>query len=217
MEQRTDPHYVQLMNAIIEYSSSCIINVAITEWYIISHYEERPTVTCLCGKKDCVYVYVIKNLYNNNILAPIGSSCMHYFEWDRKESEILKAYEKWHSKIYTDKKSIYYQKKFHEIIKDVEYVCMIEANQMTSERCRLVEYAKAVWFHNPPPPIKKDKPPPSQIILHKCQKCIYQRSKGYKKCFECFTNQSPKPICQKCEEQKKKGYLLCYTCYNERV
>jgi len=206
-----NPNYVQLMKTIIEYSKSSLMDIAKSEWYITQYYKEEGGVTCLCGHEYCKYVFVIKNFYNNNILAPIGSSCMKYFEWNREESEILKAYEKWHSKKYTDEESIYYQKEFHEVIKDVEYVRMVERNQMTSEHYRLVEYANAVWVHNPPPPpIKKNVSPT-------CQKCVYQRSKGYKKCYECFKKQSPKPICQKCEEQRKKGYLLCYTCYNERV
>ena len=38
---------------------------------------------CICGKENIKYLYTIKNIYNANILFPIGSSCIKKF--DRKD------------------------------------------------------------------------------------------------------------------------------------
>lgn len=220
MTERSNPNYVQLMKTIVEYSQSPIFEIANTEWCIISHYEERPGVTCLCGKEECVYVYVIKNFYNNNTLAPIGSSCMKYFEFNEQEKTILEIYEKWHFKLYRDPGGVYDQMEFHEVIKDFEYIRSLDTYGITKEDSRLVAYAKAVWIHNPPPPPKPIvayKLPPSAPPKQECQKCVEQRRKGYKKCYDCFAEKKPKPVCEKCVEQKKKGYNSCYACYKQSL
>lgn len=205
--------YMRLMNTVAEYSKCCEIHVAKKEWYIISKYYEEDGVSCLCGQPDCKKVYVIKNNYNHNELSPIGSECMKYFEFNEQERTIFEAYEKWHFKKYNVVDSVYYQVAFHEIIKDVSYIRSIDKYEKSKEQQRLVEYARAVWVHNPPPP---PSPPPSPSVV--CQKCVEQRRKGYKKCYECcFIKQSPKPKCRKCEEQQKKGFLWCYVCYKEKL
>jgi hypothetical protein len=204
-------NYVELMKTVIEYSKCSQIDIAVCEWSVISRYKEEDGVTCLCGHEDCKYVYVIKNLYNLNELSPIGSECMKYFEWNEQEAKIFKAFEKWHYKKYHNPGSIYDQVEFHKIIKDVEYVRGLERCKQSAEHKRLLEYASAVWVHNPPPP------PSLSLLQPSCQKCLEQQKKGYKKCYNCFTKKSPKPICGKCEEQKKKGFLWCYVCYKEKL
>lgn len=177
-EEKTTPNYVQLMKTVVEFSKSTLMCVARAEWYITARYKEEKGVTCLCGHEHCKYVYVIKNYYNNNLLAPIGSSCMQYFEWNEIEKKILESFEKWHFKKYRNSGLIYDQVEFHEVIKDVGYIHRLEKfAKKTKEHERLIAYAKAVWTHNPPPP------PPQPAV---CKKCIEQRKKGYKKCYTCY-------------------------------
>jgi len=228
-EKRTNPNYVRLMKTVVEHSESPLMEVARAEWYITGHYKEENGVTCLCGHEECKYVYIIANFNNNNLLAPIGSDCMKYFQWDDQEKTILGAYEKWHFKKYRNPGLKHDQKEFNEVIKDVEYIRMMQKHPIlfnSAEQRKLVCYAKAVWVHNPPPPPPPPlpptpiptltSPPPMSVWpLPPCQKCVEQQKKGYKKCYECFTKKSSKPICQKCEEQKKKGYLWCYDCYKK--
>jgi hypothetical protein len=221
MAERTNPNYVQLMKTIVEYSQSPLVDVAKAEWYITAYYKEQNGVTCLCGHPECMYVYIIKNYNNNNTLAPIGSSCMQYFEWDGQNQVILKAYEKWHMKKYNNPGGQYDQMEFHEVIKDAEYIRLIDKYGIKKEQEKLVLYAKAVWIFNPPPliiPVKPPSlPPPPAPPRQECQKCVEQRKKGFKKCYDCFTQKSPKPVCLKCAEQKKKGYSRCYSCYKESL
>lgn len=219
-DDKKSPQYLQLMKTVVEYSQNSSIEIAKKEWYIIAGYREKNCITCICGQKNCIDVYIIKNYYNNNILPPIGSSCMRHFDWSDQEKTILEAYEKWNYKKYNEPTSVYYKVEFNEIIKDVEYIRSLERFAITAEHRRLLQYAHSVWVHNPPPlkPIYKNfieevNPPP---LKPKCEKCIQQVKKGYKKCYECFTQESPKSKCLKCEEQKKKGFLLCYNCYVDK-
>lgn len=179
-EKKINPNYVQLMKTVVEHSESSLTEVARAEWFITAYYKEENGVTCLCGHEMCKYVFIIKNYNNNNLLAPIGSSCMQYFEWDDQEKTILGAYEKWHFKKYRNPGLKYDQIEFNEVIKDADYVRMIQRNPTlfhSAEHRKLICYAKAVWMHNPPPP-----PPPPLM----CQKCVEQQKKGYKKCYNCY-------------------------------
>ena len=178
-KNKTSPNYVQLMKTVVEHSESPLMEVARAEWFITAYYKEKKGVTCLCGHEKCKYVFIIKNYNNNNLLAPIGSSCMQYFEWDGQEKTVLGAYEKWHFKKYRNPGLKYDQIEFNEVIKDVEYVRMIQRNPTlfhSAEHKKLICYAKAVWMHNPPLI-----PPPSV-----CQKCVEQQKIGYKKCYKCY-------------------------------
>jgi hypothetical protein len=180
-ETKKQNNYMQLMNCILEYSKSSITEIAITEWYIIKHYVDEETTTCLCGKEGCKYVYTIKNFYNNNELFPIGSECMNYFTFDEEEKKILKIYQKWHLKLYNNSNSTHYKKPFNEVIKDVSYIYSLQKKiiYLSMEDQRLVEYANAVWKHNPP-------------IIEECKKCIEQRIKGYNKCYNCYIKSKEK-------------------------
>ncbi len=54
------------------------------EWEIIDCEEDEScSEMCICGKENIKYLYTIKNIYNANILFPIGSSCIKKF--DRKD------------------------------------------------------------------------------------------------------------------------------------
>jgi hypothetical protein len=205
-EVKINQNYVQLMKSVVECSQGCLIDEARSEWYIKSYYKEEDGVTCLCGHEHCKHVYVIKNYKNHNLLQPIGSNCMKYFLWDEENKNILKAYETWHVKKYNNTGLQYDGVEFCEVIKDVEYVQMIQRCCSTKEHERLINYAKAVWRFNPPQPTK---------LKQVCQKCVEQQKKGYKKCYGCFAEQKAKPACETCVEQKKKGYTSCFPCYKK--
>ena len=51
------------------------------EWEIIDCEEDEScSEMCICGKENIKYLYTIKNIYNANILFPIGSSCIKKFQ-----------------------------------------------------------------------------------------------------------------------------------------
>jgi len=205
-------NYIQLMKTVVEYSKCSQIDIATAEWYIISRYKEEGGVECLCGHYPCNDLFVIKNYYNHNELAPIGNQCMKYFQWNEQDKKILEAFKKWHYKEYQMPASKYYKVAFHEIIKDVEYIRTLETQVKSAEQKRLLEYAHAVWVHKPPPP------PPTQPPPIVCGKCVIAKKKGYKMCYECRFGKSDNAIeveCKLCVVAKKKGYKKCYICFQE--
>ena len=177
-EVKINKNYMQLMESVVESSQSSLIDDARAEWNVISYNKEDDEFTCLCGHQHCTNVCVIRNKKNGNLLQPIGSNCMKYFLWDEQNALILKAYETWHMKKYNNPGFKYDKIEFREVVKDVEYVRMIQKCGSTKEHERLIKYANAVWSFNPPPP------KPKQV----CQKCVEQQKKGYKKCFTCYKN-----------------------------
>jgi hypothetical protein len=210
---KTTRNYVHLMKTVVEHSKSSIVDVAITEWYVISGYDAEPQVRCLCGQPNCVDVYTIKNFFNNNELSPIGNECMKYFELSPENTKIFEALSKWRNKIYNNIDLEYHGAVFHEIIKDVAYIRSIDFLGNKKEHHRLVEYAKAVWAYKPPPPPKLYA---LRLSKPQCNKCVEQIRKGFKKCYDCFTENAPKSKCLKCEQQQKKGYPRCYGCNMEK-
>lgn len=167
-----------LKQLILKYSVSNEIEIASSEWYVYRYVvDDTCTTACICGQENCKYIYTIKNKNNDTKLEPVGSSCMHYFNWDEQEAEIFNCYEKWHEKLYNNQGGRYDKIAFNQIIKDVEYIESIQYN-FSAEYRRLVSYAKAVWIHNPPIKIEKQK-------TIDCEKCKIQKEKGYKMCYQC--------------------------------
>ena len=73
-----------LICKVINKSESDNWDDAVTEWEIIDCEEDEScSEMCICGKENIKYLYTIKNIYNANILFPIGSSCIKKF--DRKD------------------------------------------------------------------------------------------------------------------------------------
>ncbi|MGX7140000.1 hypothetical protein ACWOBX_00775 [Facklamia languida] len=71
----------QLINKVINASEAEVWLSAVEEWEIIDcelDYEQDSQ--CICGKERIKYLYTIKNIYNNNLLYPIGSNCIKKFE-----------------------------------------------------------------------------------------------------------------------------------------
>lgn len=165
-----------LRDAIIDSSVSNEYKIASAEWYV-NYYNVIPESICICGQEHCKYVYSIKNWHNGNTLFPIGSECMKYFNWKEEEAEIICAYNKWHEKLYNNPDGRYHLIPFYEVIKDVDFIRGLSLYSSAENR-RLSAYARAVWIHNPPIRDKKKKE-------STCEKCVIQRQKGYRLCFQC--------------------------------
>lgn len=70
-----------LINKILKLSKNKNWDIAVSEWEIVACDEdEEISSICICGKENIRYLFKIKNLKNNNILYPIGSSCIKKFE-----------------------------------------------------------------------------------------------------------------------------------------
>ena len=71
-------YFNKLIQTVIELSESDSWEDAVTEWLIEDCEEDEMCKgTCICGKEKLRYLFTIRNTYNQNILFPIGSSCIH--------------------------------------------------------------------------------------------------------------------------------------------
>lgn len=69
-----------LRKTVIEFSESDYWEEAIAEWNILDcSIDDRMKEICICGHEGLRYCFSIQNRYNNNILYPIGSSCILQF------------------------------------------------------------------------------------------------------------------------------------------
>lgn len=76
----------QLIQIIIENSESKNFQEAKQEWRVIDCEEGHDN--CICGKKNIVNLFTIKNHLNNKILFPIGSDCVKKFEEDTLNEDL---------------------------------------------------------------------------------------------------------------------------------
>lgn len=76
-------YYNNLIRTVINLSEANDWEKAADEWEITDCEEdEMRDNSCICGKENLRYLFKIRNIYNNKILFPIGSSCIHKFERD---------------------------------------------------------------------------------------------------------------------------------------
>ena len=76
-------YYENLIKTVIDLSESNNWENAVSEWEIIDCEEdETRDNSCVCGKERLRYLFTLKNIYNDELLFPIGSSCIHKFERD---------------------------------------------------------------------------------------------------------------------------------------
>lgn len=69
-----------LVQNVIGSSEADEWNDAVTEWEIVDCEEDEKCLkSCICGKEKIKYLYTIQNIYNRNILYPIGSQCINKF------------------------------------------------------------------------------------------------------------------------------------------
>lgn len=70
-----------LHKTVIEYSESNNWYDAVEEWEILDcRIDDQMKEICICGHEGLRYCFTIQNRFNNNILYPIGSSCIMQFE-----------------------------------------------------------------------------------------------------------------------------------------
>lgn len=77
-----------LINTVIEKSEANNWEEAVKEWDIVDVEEDLDCAgQCTCGKEGLRYLFTIKNRINNNIIYPIGSSCISKFGVDNLKNE----------------------------------------------------------------------------------------------------------------------------------
>lgn len=77
-----------LINTVIEKSEANNWKEAVKEWDIVDVEEDLDCAgQCTCGKEGLRYLFTIKNRINNNIIYPIGSSCISKFGVDNLKNE----------------------------------------------------------------------------------------------------------------------------------
>ena len=68
------------INTILENSIGDDWESAVMAWEIEDCIEdEELKSSCICGKENLRYLFTIHNMYNHNILEPIGRSCIKKF------------------------------------------------------------------------------------------------------------------------------------------
>lgn len=80
-----------LIMRVIQNSESNTWEDAVMEWEITDCEEdENASEICICGKENIKYMFTIRNTINDNMLYPIGSSCIKKFNRaDMKEETSL--------------------------------------------------------------------------------------------------------------------------------
>lgn len=78
---RNSAYYQNLTQRVIDSSESDTWESAALEWEIFDCEEDGTLeASCICGKENLRYLFTIRNTINENILYPIGSSCIKKFE-----------------------------------------------------------------------------------------------------------------------------------------
>ncbi|MDE7201347.1 MAG: hypothetical protein K2O91_05435 [Lachnospiraceae bacterium] len=73
-------YFNNLIVTVINASESDEWQDAVGEWEIYDCEEDEDCCsTCICGKENIRYLYTIRNIYNGEMLFPIGSSCINKF------------------------------------------------------------------------------------------------------------------------------------------
>lgn len=84
----TEEYKENLINTVIEKSEANNWEEAVKEWDIVDVEEDLDCAgQCTCGKEGLRYLFTIKNRINNNIIYPIGSSCISKFGVDNLKNE----------------------------------------------------------------------------------------------------------------------------------
>lgn len=69
-----------LQRIVVKLSESNYWEEAVDEWDILDcSIDDKMKEICICGHEGLRYCFTIQNRYNNNILYPIGSSCILQF------------------------------------------------------------------------------------------------------------------------------------------
>jgi len=94
-------YHTNLIKKVINLSNANNWEAAVTEWNIVDFEEDQyKHSSCICGKENLRYLYTIKNIKTNNILYPIGSSCIKKFnraDLNEKTSITEKLFKLYHA------------------------------------------------------------------------------------------------------------------------
>ncbi|WP_344298075.1 hypothetical protein, partial [Agromyces neolithicus] len=87
--QMSTHNFETLRSAVIDASRSNRWAQAVEEWQVVG-VEEDPqgAGVCTCGKTGLVYLYTIHNRHTDQVLFPIGSSCVNLFEVEELDISI---------------------------------------------------------------------------------------------------------------------------------
>jgi hypothetical protein len=129
-----------LYDIVLKHSQSEYrINEAIREWDIVDDSEQIECIDCICGHKNIKYTYTIKNRVNDNILYPLGSSCIKKFECKELLEQLTTATNK--NKIFKNTGKKHDGKTYAEICeKDPQYIAYLLNNGHKKKYIKLVEY-----------------------------------------------------------------------------
>lgn len=78
-----------LVLRVLANSNSAKFIDAATEWRVVGvAIDDSCSGECICGKEQLKYLFKIRNVYNGNILYPIGSSCIEKFGQQELSSDV---------------------------------------------------------------------------------------------------------------------------------
>lgn len=81
-------NFKNLMTVVLGKSCSKKWEEAVQEWEIYDCIEDMSCRSrCVCGKENIRYLFTIRNLLNNSLIFPIGSSCINKFNRDELSQE----------------------------------------------------------------------------------------------------------------------------------
>lgn len=216
-----------LKNILIDNSLSKDFVEAIEEWRMVSMETDiNGNFNCLCGQQNIKYLYKIRNVKNKNILYPIGSSCIHYFNNSRLNNE-LKIIQNG-EEIFNHGK--YSGKKINEIVENYpDYIVFLINERKQNNKVRknndynkLINYYKLInGTEDYECDNDKDEYEDNDNVDNKnsgiCIDCgnssIDKNGFAYKKCFNCtkFTGK-----CEKCGKNSIGAngikYQFCFNC-----
>lgn len=83
-------NYEVLKNAVLAKSSSDDFGEASDEWKVVSMYKSKDaTAQCVCGQCNLKNLFLLKNAKTNEVLFPIGSSCVNFFGNEQMTKDVL--------------------------------------------------------------------------------------------------------------------------------
>jgi hypothetical protein len=136
----TPPQKWLLYEIVLQHSESEYgINEAIREWDIVNDSEQTECSDCICGHKNIKYTYTIKNRINDNILYPLGSSCIRKFEYQDLIDQLSIVTNK--NKIFKNPGKKHDGKTYDEICKiDPQYIGFLSTYAHKKQYMGLIDY-----------------------------------------------------------------------------
>ena len=112
-----------LVKTVIDSSLANNWQDAVMEWDIIDCEEDESlSESCICSKEELRYLYTIQNVYNGNILFPIGSSCIKKFNRSelidiiKEKEELFELYRAIRTNKYITLDSMYFTRRALKVL-----------------------------------------------------------------------------------------------------